>query len=127
MKILSRRCIQKKEWSNAEIINLLNDGGKSKIIEKFNYMQCSKIAVYGLGQVCNCFLGCLKENAIEVVYGIDQNAELLYSDFCVYKPSDNLPQVDIIVITVPDTQEEIAHYLRKHSDNRVINIEKLLI
>lgn len=57
----------------------------------------------------------LKNSDVEVVYGIDQNKDIRYSDIQIVSVSDHLANVDAVVVTVLDKFYEISDVLAKNS------------
>ncbi len=57
------------------------------------------IAIYGMHHTGITLQNELDGTGIQIAYGIDANAESIYSDIEVKKPTDDLPPVDVIVVT----------------------------
>ncbi len=57
------------------------------------------IAIYGMHYTGITLQNELDGTGIQIAYGIDANAESIYSDIEVKKPTDDLPPVDVIVVT----------------------------
>lgn len=58
------------------------------------------VAVYGLGDVGKRFIEDLQNDGIDIEYAIDAKAVIYFCDFDIYMPSDDLPDVDVIIVTV---------------------------
>lgn len=59
-----------------------------------------RIAVYGMGVVGKRLIKELKNSKIQVVYGIDKNEDMVYTDLDVLTMNDELIKVDAVVVTV---------------------------
>lgn len=91
--------------------------------EKYGYKE---IAVYGMHYVGETFLNEILGTGIKVKYGIDKNADSIYSDVEVISPDDDLEQVDAVIVTAITYYEEIADQLSKKMDCPIISIEEIL-
>ena len=72
--------------------------GKS-LTEYFKKNGYKKIAIYGMSYAGETLLDELSETDIEVVYGIDKNAESIYLNINVVTMEENLEEVDAVVVT----------------------------
>lgn len=99
--------------------------GKS-ITEYFEKNSYKSIAVYGLSYVGERVLDELKDSGIEVKYGIDKNADSIFSDIEVYHPEDELPEVDAIIVTPVFFFDEICNVLNKKVTCPIISMEEVL-
>lgn len=87
----------------------------------------SKIAIYGMGLLGNVLCnGLCNSSTVQIVCGIDKNAEIFRYDFPVYKPTDPIPYVDAVIVTVPSQFDEIACYLKEYIPYEIISIENIL-
>ena len=114
------------EVANQWVKNL-HDGHEVKdfFIEK----GFQSIAIYGyadLGKRMYEELNPEKNTGIEVAYIIDQNAGRVASDIDVYKPSDKLPQVDVIVVTPVHIYVQIAKMLTGMVPYKIISLEEVI-
>ena len=79
-----------------------------------------KIAIYGMGFMGDCVVDAIKDAGLNVVCGIDRNAEQLYNCHVpILKPDSDLPVVEIIIVTVLDSYEDIKHSFGKLCPFRV--------
>ena len=77
------------------------------------------IAIYGMSHIGQRVIDDLKDSNIEVLYGVDERADRLTYSLPIYKPSDELPQVDAIVVTAYDF-DEIAEKLSEKVDFEIL-------
>ena len=82
------------------------------------------IAIYGLGNVANLFMGAIKDLPVKVLCGIDKNKRE-YGEIIVVPP-DNIPKVDVIIITVSYEADQIKQELMKITENRILTLKELL-
>lgn len=95
--------------------------GKSMTVflERNNY---HSIAVYGLGNIGKLLENELK-GGIKICYGIDRRE--ITADFPVYKPDDDLPVVDMVIVTAAYEFEEIEEALKKKLNCPIYSIEDI--
>lgn len=75
------------------------------------------IAVYGMGKFGVSLINELENRGIKPVFIIDQRAdEIFYRGIDVFTLSDTLPDVDAIIVTTVNGQQElkekVAHYIK---------------
>ena len=88
-----------------------------------------KIAVYGMGFLGDCMVEVIKDAGLDVVCGIDRNAELLYNRHVpILKPDSDLPMVEIVIVAAVDSYEDIKYKLRDKlgTDVMIISLEDIL-
>lgn len=95
----------------------------SEYFEKEGY---KKIAVYGMNYVGETLVNELKGSSIEVAYGIDQNADSLYSDIDVVTVEDDLADVDAVIVTAITFFDEIEEKLSGKMDCPILSLEDIL-
>lgn len=74
-----------------------------------------KIAIYGMGYAGQTLLRELNNTQVQVVYGIDQNAEEICSDLKIVSKEDVLEAVDAVIVTAVTAFDAI----KKELENRV--------
>lgn len=84
------------------------------------------IAVYGMSFVGETLLDELRDTGIQVVYGIDQNADALYADINIVSPEDEFGEVDAIVVTAITFFDEIEEKLADKVTCPIISLEDIL-
>lgn len=92
-------------------------------LEKNGYQ---KIAIYGVSFAGETLANELRDTKTTIVYGIDQNADNLYADFDIYKPDDELPEVDAVVVTAIKFFDEIEQKLSEKMECPIISLEDIL-
>lgn len=84
------------------------------------------IAIYGMSYAGETLLEELRETQIQVVYGIDKNAENIYSDISILSLEDTLDDVDAIVVTAVTFFDEIEDELHKKVNCPILSLEDIL-
>lgn len=105
-------------------ICLKEDGVK---IEKFFLDRgYRRIAIYGMAKMANHLIRELEFSAIEVVYGIDERANVIYSKFPVISPNEPLSEVDAIIVTPIFDYNNIEKQLRSKVLCPIISLEDII-
>ena len=68
----------------------------------------------------------LKDSKVKVVYGIDQNADSIYTDVDIVSADDDLEDVDAIVVTAITFFDEIEDKLSNKVSCPIISLEDIL-
>lgn len=84
------------------------------------------VAIYGMKDLGIHLLEELKDTSVQVKYGIDKNANCIYTDIDVYASFDNLPKVDVIVVTAVHYFDQIKEELSRYVDIPVISLADVL-
>lgn len=91
--------------------------------EKNNY---HSIAIYGMSYAGERLLEELKDSKIDVKYGIDKNADGIYSDIELVTMEDKLETVDAVVVTPIFFFDQIEDELSKKISCPIISLEDIL-
>lgn len=81
------------------------------------------IAIYGLGNIGKLLESELK-GQIDICYGIDKRN--IMAEIPVYKPEDDLPKVDMVIVTPVYGFEEIEEMLRTKLTCPIYSIEDII-
>jgi hypothetical protein len=85
------------------------------------------IAVYGISYAGERLIDELEGTDVEVLYGIDRNADnLIYKKLNILKPTDDLPEVDAVIVTAIYYFEEIKEDLVKIYKCPIISLEDII-
>lgn len=104
----------------------MNKTRKKKTLDFFFHTNNYRTAaIYGLGRVGRQLYKELLRSDIQVLYGIDRKVKC-YDGLRCYEPDEDLPEVDLIIIAVPDEAQDIAEELRKNVSCPVWSINDLL-
>ena len=98
--------------------------GKS-IVDYFNDNGIKTVAIYGMSHIGQRIIDDLQGSNIKVLYGIDRRADRLTYEMDIYKPEDELPEVDAILVTAYDF-DEIEEALSQKVDYQIIDFNDLI-
>ena len=84
------------------------------------------IAVYGMSYAGETLIDELQGTDIQVVYGIDKNADSIYADVDVFTMEDSLDEVDAVVVTAIFFYDEIVDALVQKLGCPILSLEKIL-
>lgn len=85
------------------------------------------IAIYGYAELGMRLHECLKcSKKVSVSYIIDQNAQNVASELNVYKPSKDLPNVDVIVITPVHVYSIVDKMLKNMVSYKIVSLEDVI-
>ncbi len=94
--------------------------------EYFKKNGYQKIAIYGMSYAGETLVDELKNTGIEVAYGIDRNADALYSDVEVRSLEEELGEVDAVVVTAITFFDEIEEKLSTKLSCPIVSLEDVL-
>lgn len=103
----------------------IKQNGKN-LLDYFVRNNYNRIAIYGMSYVGETLLKELSGSEVEVVYGIDKNAEIIDQEFKVITMESLLEEVDVIVVTAITFYDEIEEKLSKKIDCPIISLEDIL-
>lgn len=86
----------------------------------------NNIAVYGMGELGNQLLNDLENTSINVSYGIDKENVFTVSGLQIYSINDDLPDVDVIVVTATFAFVEIYNKLQTKVNCPIISLEDII-
>lgn len=95
----------------------------SEYFEKNGYQ---KIAVYGMSYAGETLISELKNKNTEVLYGIDKNADRIYSDVKIVSMKEELEPVDAVVVTSITFFDEIEEKLSAKVACPILSLEDVL-
>lgn len=85
------------------------------------------VAIYGLGMLGTSLVTELVNNGVEIKYGIDQD---IYKgrqfNFPVYTLEDELPEVQVIIVTTTNIFFQVSKKLEKQSEAKIISIRTIV-
>lgn len=85
-----------------------------------------RIAIYGMSYAGETLINELEDTEIDVAYGIDKNADTIYSAIDIYSMEDDLEEVDAIVVTAITFFHEIEQKLSEKAACPIISLEDVL-
>lgn len=100
---------------------------EGKSLEKYFLANSyNTIAIYGMGEMGNRLLDELENSSVKVAYAIDKDAETTYSEIEVLEISDELPEVDAIVVSAIFAFDEIEETLNEKVSCDIISLEDVI-
>lgn len=103
----------------------VKQAGKN-LSEYFEINSYKKIAIYGMSYAGETLVNELEGTKTKVAYGIDRNADTIYSDLDIVSMEDNLAEVDAIVVTAITYFDEIEEQLSQKVDCPILSLEDIL-
>jgi len=85
-----------------------------------------KIAIYGLSYAGETLIDELKDSDVQIIYGIDKNADTIYVEIDTITPDEFLEDVDAIVVTAITFFDEIEEMLSEKIKCPIISLEDML-
>lgn len=132
---VTRRSIEEKSAASdkhLELFLLMNQWVKVKqqgrnVSSYFIKHGYHKIAIYGMSYAGEALLNELKDSSIEVIYGIDKNADKIYAEgIDIVTAEDSLEKVDVIVVTAITFFDEIEEQLSGKINCPIISLKEIL-
>lgn len=99
---------------------------RKSLVSYFRENNYRTVAIYGMKELGERLYDELRESGIEVKYIVDRNAGEIYSDVDVLLPEEELPQVDVIVVTAIHYYDEIERKLNELVDFPVVSLEDII-
>lgn len=95
----------------------------SNWIQKYGY---KRVAVYGMRELGVLVYNELLLEKVDVVCAIDKNSVSLNLDIDVIKPCDELPDIDVIIVTAPHYYGQIKRDLENITQASIVSIEDII-
>lgn len=97
------------------------------VVEYFADHGYRNAAIYGMRELGECLYDELsKSQSVSVEYIIDSNTDIVYRGKRAISPEDELPNVDVIVVTAMHYYDSIKEKLANKTDCMIISIEDVL-
>jgi len=111
-----------------ELLNqwmFLKQSGKS-LVSYFQKNGYNKVAIYGMGELGNRLYEELKDTKIKVEYAIDKNSSNVYSELIVKQTGEELPEVDVVIVTATFAFDEIVSEIQELFTCDIISLEDVV-
>ncbi len=105
-------------------LKLKQDG--INLSEYFKFNGYKSIAIYGMSGFGERLAAELQGTGIEVRYIVDQNADNIETQFAKYKPMEDLPAADVMVVTAIVSFQDIQEMMEKRVDMPIISLEDVV-
>jgi len=96
------------------------------VADYLNRKGYKKVAVYGMGYAGETLVRELHGSDIEIGYGIDREADNIYTEFKMVKPDGELDKVDAVIVTSITFFDEIKSELCAKIDCPILSLEDIL-
>ena len=97
-----------KTWFKKEQLGL-------HLIDELTNLCFNHIAIYGYGEIGKILEKNLVGSSVTVDYIIDKDADYFFSDVAVFRPNDELPSTDAIIVSAVYYYDEIRKTLKQHT------------
>jgi hypothetical protein len=87
----------------------------------------STVAIYGMGRQGKLLYEALKKEGVEIRYAIDKKNIENKGGFLILSPESELPEVDLVIVTVLYEYNLIAQKMRRKLDCPIISLEQILL
>lgn len=85
------------------------------------------VAIYGMGEMGNRLYDELKNSdKVKIKYAVDKNADSAYSELEVLESADDLPEVDVLVVTATFAFDEIEEELSGKIDYPIVSLDDVV-
>lgn len=84
------------------------------------------VAIYGMKELGVSLFEELRDSGIDVVYGIDKDADNIYVPLDIYKPEEPLKMVDVVVVTAVTYFDDIKKQLEKHINCPIVSLKEVI-
>ncbi len=103
----------------------LKQEGKN-LAEYLEFNGYKNIAVYGMSAPGERLIEELEDTDIEIRYVVDRNADHIVTRLPKYKTDDNLPEVDVMVVTAIIAFQDIQDEMEKKVPFPIISLEDMI-
>lgn len=84
------------------------------------------VAIYGMYVIGERLYIELIDHGIQVVCGIDKSSRDYLDGIKMYKPSDNLPEADVVIVTAISDYESIKKQLQEKINSPILSLQDIL-
>ena len=88
--------------------------------------QYKRVAIYGLNDIAYTIINELNDFDTKIAFCIDRNADNLFSEIDLYRPDEDMPDVDVCIVAIPELYREITEVLKGKMNCPIISIEDII-
>lgn len=102
---------------------------KHSLLDYFIKNDYQQIAIYGLGRIGKSIYNEVRPSSVDIAYVVDQKycvENEFYEDTPCFGPGNELPKVDLIIVTIPGEAREITAFLKSKVNCPVKSINDVL-
>ncbi len=115
-----------KEFNELLLMWLQDYQDGRRVVDFFHQNGYKSVAIYGYGDLGAALAGELEDSDVEVKYVIDRAADFVYTELKVLRPDDNLPDVDVVVVTAIHYFDDIKTYMEKRISCPIVSLETVI-
>lgn len=131
--IFNKKTVEANQYANKHlaIMQVMNQWiiakqNNKSLADYFKANGYKTVAIYGMSYLGERLVDELAGSEVEIKYAIDRNADNVFAEFEVLKPDEDLPSVDVIVITPIFYFDEIENGLAEKVDSDIVSIEDVI-
>lgn len=94
--------------------------------EYFEFNGYKSVAVYGMKEFGERLVEELKDTGIEVKYVVDRNKDAVVTSLPKYTPDEELPEVDVMVVTAVYYYSDIAEEMEEKVTFPIVSLEDVV-
>lgn len=125
VKRIKQMEISDRNWSTCKRWILLEEKNRN-VAEWFQKYNVSNIGIYGLGYLGKHLLHELERSDRHIVFIIDKNEKISHKDIPVFHSVNQLPEVEMIVVTAVTYYEEIERELKQATLAQIVSLDTIL-
>lgn len=99
---------------------------EKRMAKYFEQNEYRTVAVYGMKEIGVLLCNELRQEGIDVRYAIDKNADEIEADIEIVKPTSEMPEVDVIIVTATHYFDSIYIELQKLTAAEIVSITDIL-
>lgn len=99
---------------------------KRSLVDYFEKYQYKNIAIYGMRELGRNLCDELQYSNVSVDYFIDMSKGVTYKSLKRYSPNDDLPPVDVIIVTAIHYYDDIRNKLSDRVQCPIISLDKVI-
>jgi len=101
--------------------------GENKIANLIKSNYGTSVALYGCGEIGKKLFSYFNHNEIRVKYFIDTQKQGNIENIPIVPLVDNLPEVNIVIVTLTIEEKEVMEKLKNYGVNNVISVRELFL
>ena len=106
-------------------LKLKNHGGEVK--DYFCKNKFRRIGIYGMGELGKRLYEELEKSDVEIIFAMDKGGYNLPNGLRMVNESEEIPTVDVIVVTPTFDYNNIENSLQQRTHNKIVSISEIFI
>lgn len=118
---------KKQEFYNVFCNWLKIHNSEENLSEYFIKHNYKNVAIYGMKEMGELLYEELRRcKDVNVICVIDRNTSIEYNDICILSPDENIPDIDVMVVTAIHYYNEIEDLMHERVTCPIISIEDVV-